>query len=1140
MNSWVGTDPIVRDEFNINFQLLDDKTKAHDDKVNSHETRIINNEAAIPKKSDQTYVDAQLLTKAANSDLNLQKARIDTLVTNVGNTSGNSEIVDIRTGYDGYVHTSAGNAARNQSKWLPIVDLSVAANYVGSSYIVGITSGKGGVSGSSPGYRRTNAIVIPLGVKTIEIRNWQTNQYILNAAFYSSSTISSSNMVGYSSAYEVGVNYSGVISIPTGATYVVFSCPDSQILRPYWYRDELQNGVQSTFTDIQTGYDGYVHSAPGTAVREQLKMMPVVDITISANYVEGSFIGTNGNIASAANYRRSNAVPIPYGAKTLEIRNWQVNSALWNVAFYSSNTISSSTLVGHSSAYETGSGYTGVISIPSNATYVVLTCPDNQIIYGYWYRDEILGGVQGNFNDIASGYDGYVHNTAGNSVRNQVKWLPVTDFSKSGSYIEDSYISGSTKGSLVTGSANSGYRRSNTILIPAGAKTVEVRNWQSNQYILNVAFYNSPNISVSTMVGYSSAYETGSSYNGIITIPAGATYVVFSCPDSSIIRAYWYRDEILAGIQTTLSSVQSSNTQMTNFMNSKITAGQTDFAVEAGKNLLNTATLGQTGYWASPSTGVIGANQYVGNTIKPTDYISVKPNTSYVHNLEIWGIAYYDINKVFISYDEAPAQPANTARITPTNCYYIIVNLKDNSSSWTTSFINSILIQEGTVVIPHTIHINNLVIDGQVPQIDLPQNYYAIIGDTLEIFNSGVVRAENYTNYYITWTVSGSTSKGTSYRRKWTYTPVAGDTNFTLTLSIYDNNGTLLNSAVTTINVLAKKTSVSSASNVICMGDSLTYQGVWAGELKRRLTSTGGTPVADGLTNLNFVGNCFDNNVHYEGYGGWTWGSYTSAGEVMYWATVTSGMKADGMQESTWTDGTNQWVLESIDSTNGKLKFKHTDSTKTYVMPASGTLTWVSGGGSDHTNIVFSASTQANGNPFWNPSTSAVDFSYYCNNLGITSVDYILVLLGWNSVLNANTDITAARSFIDKLHAAFPNCKVVVSGLQVPSEDGWGYNYGTNTNGEWIKDYPTLKGKAHELNGIYESWCHESAYSNFLIFSHLMGQFDMEYNYDYITAAPNVRSTSTVQIQTNAVHPSTNGRLQIADAMYRTLQNILG
>lgn len=74
---------------------------------------------------------------------------------------------------------------------------------------------------------------------------------------------------------------------------------------------------------------------------------------------------------------------------------------------------------------------------------------------------------------------------------------------------------------------------------------------------------------------------------------------------------------------------------------------------------------------------------------------------------------------------------------------------------------------------------------------------------------------------------------------------------------------------------IAKKSSPVSELNVLCIGDSYTKMGTVVNELKRRLTGSGGTPVADNLTNISFVGKVTsDKGDKCEGYSGMTYNHF--------------------------------------------------------------------------------------------------------------------------------------------------------------------------------------------------------------------------------------------------------------------------
>ena len=202
------------------------------------------------------------------------------------------------------------------------------------------------------------------------------------------------------------------------------------------------------------------------------------------------------------------------------------------------------------------------------------------------------------------------------------------------------------------------------------------------------------------------------------------------------------------------------------------------------------------------------------------------------------------------------------------------------------------------------------------------------------------------------------------------------------------------------------------------------------------------------------------------------------------------------------------------------------------MLPSSGALTWVSGGdGSDNTSIVYTSYTTESSNPFWNNAVNKVDFLNYATNLGVKTIDYCYILLGWNSTNDSET-VTKdnIRTFINNLRASFPNCKITLLGLQVPSIDGFGANYGCNWN------------YMDKLKFVfnYNKWNLEvSKEFDNVDFINISGQFDSENNMQTGTRQVNIRNSKTEVYGTNGVHPATEGYLQIADAVYRNLSHKL-
>lgn len=77
-------------------------------------------------------MDTELDTKASNNDLAVERSRIDLLTkVQVGETEGNTELLDIRIDKNGTVHETAGNATRV----VILDDNSVSANKIAGEYI---------------------------------------------------------------------------------------------------------------------------------------------------------------------------------------------------------------------------------------------------------------------------------------------------------------------------------------------------------------------------------------------------------------------------------------------------------------------------------------------------------------------------------------------------------------------------------------------------------------------------------------------------------------------------------------------------------------------------------------------------------------------------------------------------------------------------------------------------------------------------------------------------------------------------------------------------------------------------------------------------------------------------------------------
>lgn len=176
--------------------------------------------------------------------------------------------------------------------------------------------------------------------------------------------------------------------------------------------------------------------------------------------------------------------------------------------------------------------------------------------------------------------------------------------------------------------------------------------------------------------------------------------------------------------------------------------------------------------------------------------------------------------------------------------------------------------------------------------------------------------------------------------------------------------------------------------------------------------------------------------------------------------------------------------------------------------------------------------------PFWIGGAFDIKAWFDANN-GEVGPDLAVILLGWNGMTASAvasghaTTITDAKVFLDKLHAQYPSCKVTLLGLQPPSPlGGLGSSY--YATGTYSQYYDLLR-YANGRNLAYQALAAEGGYSSWVRYAAMGAQFDAENGYPTSSTAVNVRSATTETRQTNGIHPTTSGTLQIADVAYREI-----
>ncbi len=450
----------------------------------------------------------------------------------------------------------------------------------------------------------------------------------------------------------------------------------------------------------------------------------------------------------------------------------------------------------------------------------------------------------------------------------------------------------------------------------------------------------------------------------------------------------------------------------------------------------------------------------------------------------------------------------------------------------------SIFAQEGETILK-----NKLEITVFVPKLNLPDKINAIKGYAHQLFFKGIIEAINPYQWNIK--IKGNLG-GKQYPRYYQFTPTStGDKIFTIEL--WNNNNELVTSKSCTISVSNTASNPPSIKKILCIGDSLTASGIWVQELLRMLTESGGYPLGLNLSNIEFIGTVNKGDkIKYEGYGGKTWNWYitpTINADVDF--TVSSHNKVSADLVSIWQDrNSNQWKLESVLNAT-TLIFSRVGHVQN--APSRGVLNHVSGA-TNTANINYSSVLNDSGsavNKFWNNSTNQLDIKNYINSSSFGTVDYVISLLTWNGMSGGRKDATdhqglinTAKVWIDKLHVQYPNCKVILLGIPLPSQNGGlAQNYGDANSG--YGNIYDLNQTVFGLNLAYQKLANSPTYSSFVTFENVSAQFDSENNMPSGNKQVNLRSSKTESVGTNGVHPSIEGYYQISDVALRVLNKLL-
>ena len=418
----------------------------------------------------------------------------------------------------------------------------------------------------------------------------------------------------------------------------------------------------------------------------------------------------------------------------------------------------------------------------------------------------------------------------------------------------------------------------------------------------------------------------------------------------------------------------------------------------------------------------------------------------------------------------------------------------------------------------------------------LAKRYDLVIGDKFELFYRGFIRSMNPYKYYI----HISCPKGKPFPRYFTYTPLEGEEGeYELSVCLYDDYSNLIESAKTILKVI-KPARPKRKMNILCFGDSLTFNGVWVHEAYRRFEKDGGEPKGLGFSDsLNFIGTCQKDEVFYEGYGGWQWKHFVNNEAVSttssVWVDVGEHNLNENDQHSQWVSNNLNWVLESIEEK--RLKFKRGIGNYS-CLPVIGDVFENVSDNSLKRVLNVKSYTFEKGNPFYDKDIDGPNFKKYCHDNNFEGIDYVYILLTWNGqYMPYNKDFSHfepyIKTLIKRIKEDYKDAKIRLLGIQSPSINGGiASNYGAS--GFYSDVFGELS-TCYYYNEYLEKLASREEYKDFVRYIDTKAQFDVEYNMPCIEEKVNARSMVKERLGSNGVHPTMDGYLQIADVFYRAL-----
>lgn len=539
------------------------------------------------------------------------------------------------------------------------------------------------------------------------------------------------------------------------------------------------------------------------------------------------------------------------------------------------------------------------------------------------------------------------------------------------------------------------------------------------------------------------------------------------------------------------------------------------------------------GKYIESSSGTIANN----TAYYASDFIPVEKDKKYtVSNCRT--MAFYDVSKNYISGENGNATQSKTVT-SPMDGYarfsvakasidtYMIVQGESLPATYT-PYSPNIKKRVDWLEITKDNLSNDIKLTNEEEIIDLrlPNEIRVAKNTTIDIYNKQICWCGNVDNFHFEYNCSiGYTLKrkfvieGSKYK----------EGNYPLTVKVYNNNLKEVASATTNIKIVDKSTNAD-VKKLLCIGDSLTNNKLWLNELLNLSKSLYGSD------KIELVGTLGNGAIKHEGRSGWSSVNYVQDSSYDYLGNykvkATLATVPISKKQYTSNNGSFKWEIENVELIENNSYWVYMNRLKgSGALTATGTLTETDSGVTGDSTISYTDATVTSKNPFWNSSTSKVDFKYYETQTGIKP-DVVQIYLGTNDYGRADRDVVNnIKTLID---AILRDWNIPIMVVLVPfrgNQDGIGLQEG-NLRID-IKNRLTVFNQHKAYIEAFDN------YNDKVKLVHVGATHDSEFNFGMVQKPVNPRNEFTTPQPIESVHPQKPGYLQMADIMWGTLLDVI-